>query len=168
MNQDVNPMFLSEYAQRVLEFRNMAIAEDIRDDNIIIRSEGNLKTVRLDSIDKYPDIFKSKGVAGFSIINNSTYLNMDNSGEYKIIFSNSVPNFYLKDSNGQITEMKQENRKIIIKLKSYVPLELSFYNENCEILIKPEGYLIEKNGKNITRIRYKEEKESYVEANCSR
>ncbi|MEJ5173209.1 MAG: hypothetical protein WHT47_05795, partial [Hydrogenothermaceae bacterium] len=68
----------------------------------------------------------------------------------------------------QITEMKQNDRKVVIKLKSYIPLEFSIYNKNCEILIKPEGYSIEKNGENITRIRYKEEKESYVEAHCSR
>ncbi|MEJ5173661.1 MAG: endo alpha-1,4 polygalactosaminidase, partial [Hydrogenothermaceae bacterium] len=100
MKQDTNPMFLSEYAQRVLEFRNMVIAEDIRDDTVLMRSEGSLKTVRLDSIDIYPDIFKSKGVVGFSMVNNSTYIHLDNSGDYKMVFSNTIPNFYLKDSNG--------------------------------------------------------------------
>ncbi|MEZ0323583.1 MAG: endo alpha-1,4 polygalactosaminidase [Hydrogenothermaceae bacterium] len=168
MKQNTNPIFLSEYAQRVLEFRNMAIGEDIRDDKIVIRSEGNLKTVRLDIKDIYPDIIKSKGVAGFSVINNSIYFNLDNSGDYKIIFSNSVPNFYLKDSNGQITEMRQIDRKVFIKLKSYVPLEFSFYDKDCKTSIKPTGYQIEKDGENITIIIYKEEEETYVEADCSR
>ncbi|MDM7274174.1 bifunctional glycoside hydrolase 114/ polysaccharide deacetylase family protein [Sulfurihydrogenibium azorense] len=166
LSQEVNPMFLSEYDQRVLEFRNTAICRDIRDDSIIIRGEGNLRTVRLDK-DVKVDIFNSKGVVGFKKINDSTYIHLDNSGDYKLSYSDTLPNFYLIDSNGQIEDFKVEADKVKIRLKSYLPLEFRIFNRNCKVSIEPKNYSLESGAKHIHEYRFKREKEAYVEAYCN-
>ncbi len=63
-------MFLSEYAQRVLEFRATGIAKD--GNMWIIRNGSNLKTLRVPSY-LFPDLLKSKGVIGYKRINKSNY-----------------------------------------------------------------------------------------------
>ncbi len=166
LSQRVNPMFASEYAQRVLEFRNMAIAEDIRNSSLIVRSEGNLKTLRIDDKRLYPNIFESKGVVGFSYINNSLYVSLDNSGDYKIVFGEKEPDFYLVSSNGQIVESVKEGKNISFKIRSYLPLEYEIHaNKNCEVNLKPKPATVEKNG-SLIKAKYKEGKEGEVEARC--
>ncbi|WP_297889979.1 polysaccharide deacetylase [Sulfurihydrogenibium sp.] len=166
LSNEVNPMFLSEYAQRVLEFRNTAIAEDVRDDSLVVRGEGNLKTLRFDK-QTYPDIFNSKGVVGFKQINNSTYIHLDNSGDYKFVFNSQIPDFYLVDSNGQITDFKKEGKKVSFKLKSYIPLEFKLYNRNCKLEVTPKNYNQSQKAGYTYEFRYKTEKEAYVEAYCN-
>ncbi len=164
ISQDNNPMFLSEYAQRVLEFRNTVIAKDLVD-NFVIRSEGNLKTVRFDK-DIDIDIFKSEGILGYKKINNSIYVHLSNEGNSKIILSNEIPKFLLIDSNGQIVSYKKENDKIYFKLKSYLPLNFKILNKNCEVIVDPnKNYEIVKE-KDIYEYKFKKEKEVNVEAYC--
>ncbi len=164
ISQENNPMFLSEYAQRVLEFRNTVVAKDL-DDNFVIRGEGNLKTVRFDS-DINIDIFKSEGVLGYKKINNSVYVHLSNEGKAKIILSNETPKFLFVDSNGQIASYKKENNKIYFKLKSYVPLSFKILNKNCKVIINPSNYKIFKNKDNY-EYQFKIEKEANVEAYCN-
>lgn len=166
LSKQVIPMFLSEYAQRVLEFRNMAFGIDIRDDSLIIRSEGNLKTLRVDNPNIYPDIFNSKGIVGFSKINSSLYISLDNSGEYKINFTQNEPKFYLINSNGQIVESYKDKDRLKFKIKSYLPLQFRIYiDRGCKLDIYKKPDILEKNG-NIILVKYKEEKEGYVETYC--
>ncbi|MFN3947721.1 MAG: bifunctional glycoside hydrolase 114/ polysaccharide deacetylase family protein, partial [Aquificaceae bacterium] len=159
LSQPVNPMFASEYAQRVLEFRNMAIAEDIRDGSLVIRSEGNLKTLRIDNKKLYPLIFESRGVLGFKHVNDSLYISLDNSGDYRIVFGGKEPDFYLVSSNGQIISSTKEGKNVSFKIKSYLPLEYEIHvRENCEINIKPKPDIIEKRN-SLVKVKYKEGKE---------
>lgn len=164
LSQRVNPMFLHEYAQRVLEFRNTAIGEDIRDGTTIVRSGGNLKTLRVSRDIGYPDVFKSTGVVGFEDHNGYRYIHLDNSGSYKLILGNTKSCFYLKDSNGQIIESKK-SKMLALKIKSTIPLDYSFYCDNCLFNLSPKPEHLEKQEKNI-KVRYNSGKESYVEAYC--
>lgn len=166
LSQPVNPMFASEYAQRVLEFRNMAIAEDVRDGSIVVRSEGNLKTLRVDENRIYPHVFESKGVVGFNYINQSLYISLDNSGDYKILLGDKEPSFYLVSSNGQIVESSKKTNGMSIKIKAHVPLEYEIYaSEGCSIHMSPKPDIMERRG-SILRVRYKEERLGEVEASC--
>lgn len=166
LSQETNPMFLSEFAQRVLEFRNTAIAEDIRDGSLVLRGEGNLKTFRFDK-EIYPDIFRSKGIVGFKKLNNSIYMHLDNSGDYKVVITNDKPRFYLIDSNGQIVDYKKDGTKVSFKLKSYMPLEFKIFNRNCKVDINPKNYILSKKEGNVYDYKYNQEKEAYVEAYCN-
>lgn len=165
LSQETNPKYLSEYAQRVLEFRNMALLIDIRDNNLKIRGEGNLRTLRFDSLVKV-DIQKSYGVAGFKFINNSTYVHLSEKGDYKIIISNSDSPFYLVDTNGWIEKFENYGNTYKIWIKAYVPLEFRVYQESrCRVIINPKEYEKKSSGK-VFLYRYRTVKEAYVEATC--
>ena len=81
LTKKVKPIYLSEYAQKVLEFRATAIAKEGK--CWIVRNGGHLRTLRLPLSFKI-DLKKSRGVKNWEIINNSLYLFLDKSGEYKI------------------------------------------------------------------------------------
>lgn len=108
LSQEVLPIYLSEYAQRVLEFRGAAIC--INNSTIVIRDGGTLKTLRLPKRFGYPDISRSKGVVGYKEINGETYILLDNSGDYRIVLKKQDKNkFILKDSNGIVRNFKNTN-----------------------------------------------------------
>jgi uncharacterized protein (TIGR01370 family) len=163
LSQEINPMFLSEYAQRVLEFRNTVVAKDF-EDNFVIRNEGNLKTVRLDK-DVKIDIFKSQNVVGYRKIHDSIYVHLTNDGDSKIFFSNDEPDFMVINSNGQIKFYEKDGKSIKIKLEGYIPLTFKILNKNCKLNVTPNGYILKKD-RNYYKFKFVKEKEAYVEAYC--
>jgi len=163
LSQEINPMFLSEYAQRVLEFRNTVVAKDL-EDNFVIRNEGNLKTVRFDK-DVKIDILKSQNVVGYRKIHDSIYVHLTNNGDSKIFFSNDEPNFMVINSNGQIKFYEKDNESIKIKFEGYIPLTFKILNKNCKLNITPNDY-ISKKDRNYYEFKFTKEKEVYLEAQC--
>ena len=139
LSQEVLPIYLSEYAQRVLEFRGAAICTN--NDTIIIRDGGALKTLRLPKRFGYPNINRSKGVVGYREINGETYISLDNSGDYSIVLEKQDKNkLILNDSNGIVKNFKNTNGKISISLASHVPLEFSVRaGKACRINVKSNG-----------------------------
>jgi len=163
LSQEINPMFLSEYAQRVLEFRNTVVAKDL-EDNFVIRNEGNLKTVRFDK-DVKIDILKSQNVVGYRKIHDSIYVHLTNNGDSKIFFSNDEPNFMVINSNSQIKFYEKDNESIKIKFEGYIPLTFKILNKNCKLNITPNDY-ISKKDRNYYEFKFTKEKEVYLEAQC--
>jgi uncharacterized protein (TIGR01370 family) len=163
VSQEINPMFLSEYAQRVLEFRNTVVAKDL-EDNFVIRNEGDLKTVRFDK-DVKIDILKSQNVVGFRKIHDSIYVHLTNDGDSKIFFSNNDPNFMVINSNGQIKFYEKNGKSIKIKLEGYIPLTFKILNKNCKLNITPNDYILKKD-RNYYEFKFTKEKEAYMEAHC--
>jgi len=163
LSQEINPMFLSEYAQRVLEFRNTVVAKDL-EDNFVIRNEGNLKTIRFDK-DVKIDIFKSQNVVGYRKIHDSIYVHLTNDGDSKIFFSEDEPNFMVINSNGQIKFYEKDNEGIKIKLEGYIPLTFKILNKNCKLNITPNDYILKKD-RNYYEFKFTKEKEVYMEAHC--
>lgn len=138
LSQSPNPMFLSEYAEKVLDFRQTAIIKI--PEGFIVKNAGYLRTLRMPIKLGFPDIRKSKGVVGFSIGVDEIYVHLDGSGDYVIKLSQKKPDtFYLVSSNGQIESFTKQQNFYSIKLKSYVPLELNYEKGNCEVLLKKEG-----------------------------
>ncbi|SMP08342.1 extracellular protein [Desulfurobacterium pacificum] len=109
MRQGTVPMFLSEYAQRVLEFRGASIAESNRDGNMYFCSSGSLKTVRLEGKGGIPSIDKSQGVVGYRRINGRIYVFLDDSRCRRIVFVNRDDNdFVLVSSNGMVKDFRKD------------------------------------------------------------
>ena len=120
LSQEVNPMFLSEFAQRVLEFRGAAIAysNNPKDKAIYFCSSGNLRTVRVDSNLK-PDVDSSYGVVGYRKINSSYYVALSPDRCHRLILLPiDESKFNLISSNGQVSSFQKEKNKYILTLKS--------------------------------------------------
>jgi hypothetical protein len=88
---------------------------------------------------------KSRGVAGFRHHKESTYITLD-SQERHFIKLGKANSPYLIESNGWVKLVERHNNKTVIKLKSNVDLEATFY--------VPKGCNIEPNGLfNVKKIK---------------
>lgn len=160
-SQEINPMFLSDYAKKVLDFRETAIIK--KNNGFIVKNNGYLRTLRISKDVGYPDIKNSKGVVGYTTNNNgSYYVHLDNSGDYYICFSSKQPNFRLINSNGQIKSFIKNKNSYELKLTSYVPLEAEFEVKGCEVFIDNKKKKITKN-----KIILKGNKSATIKAICT-
>ncbi|MCX8059732.1 MAG: hypothetical protein N3C13_00860 [Aquificaceae bacterium] len=164
MSQETNPMYLSEYAQKVLEFRNYAFLQDTVDGHLLIRGGGNLRTLRVEG-KVHVDMLKSKGVVGYRHHENRTYVNLDSSGEYRLVLSGAPPSFNLVSSNGRVKHFSYQQGVYKLRLVSHVPLELEVRAPQCQINLNPKGYSAETSGDTL-RIRYREQRDAELEARC--
>lgn len=137
ISQRINPVFLSEYAEKVLDFRQTVILKDAK--SLRVKNAGYLRTLRIPAEFGFPDIKESKGIVGFFTDSDNTYLHLDGSGDYIIKFSKEKPkNFYLISSNGQVESFIKQENTYILKLKAYVLLQLQFEKGRCEVFMKKE------------------------------
>ena len=165
-SQETIPMYLSDYAQRVLEFRGASIAVSNADGSIYFCSSGNLKTVRMKESEVIPSIENSTGVVGYRKINGELYLALDNSRCRKITFTTTDNNdFVLISSNGMVTEFIEETGHYRLKLESKVtPLEAELrISKHCLLKVNGKAKTI-KNGR-LVKIESQERKIS-LEAVC--
>jgi len=131
ISQRVNPVFLSEYAEKVLDFRQTVISKDA--ESLRVKNAGYLRTLRIPAEFGFPDIKESKGVVGFFTDSDNTYLHLDGSGDYIIKFSKEKPkNFYLISSNGQVESFIKQENTYILKLKAYVLFSYSLKKEGVK------------------------------------
>ncbi|SNR62578.1 endo alpha-1,4 polygalactosaminidase [Desulfurobacterium atlanticum] len=168
LNQKPIPVFLSQYAQKVLEFRTTALAK--KGKKWIIKNDGNLRTVKVPLSFGYPDIENSKGVIGYKKINNQLYIHLDSSGDYKIAFSKKDRNsFYIVETNGVVKKFIniKEKGTFILDLETLGnSLEVTLIKRNgCYVKTSENGELIE-NGK-YTIAKFKGKK-GILEADCKR
>lgn len=126
LKQDIIPLKVSEYIKKVLDFYGSVIAK--KDNFWIVKTNKNLRTLRVKNSFGYPDLKNSKGVIGFYEYNNNYYLSLDGSGNYKIMFINKKPNIpYLVQSNARIVSikpwhLKSNIQKVKIKFSKKVKL----------------------------------------------
>lgn len=134
LSQKINPIYLSEYAKRVLEFRHTAVLK--HGNGFIVKNDGDLKTLRIPKDFGYPNLKKSKGIVGFLEKGKDVYIHLDNSGVYYLELTKEKPKtFSLISSNGQVVSFKKRGDIYNLKLKSYVPLEIEVFSGNCKLKI---------------------------------
>ena len=129
-----NPMFLSEYAARVLDFRNTAILRV--KGGFKIRNSGYLRTLRVNPSWGYPDIARSKGVIGYKKEKGWLYIHLDGSGNYYLCFTQKEPQFRLISANGQVESFYANGKTYKLALKSYLPLEVNIEAKNCQLFLQ--------------------------------
>ncbi len=163
LSQEVNPLFLSEYAQKVLEFRGTAIARD--GDFWIIRNGGALRTIRIDKA-LFPVLSRSRGVVGYKKINNSLYIHLDDSGDYKICLGKRENGFYLYDANAKISRYKKEKNRVFIRLKGYLPADFRIVSAGCKVKVRGGIYKKDSNEAGRFHYSFKKSREVSIEAIC--
>ena len=120
MKQKTSKLYTSQYIKKGRGFYRTAIAK-IKG-GYEVRNSGFLRTVRFDKKISI-DMRRSRGVAGFNFDNNSTYVTLDSSGEYKIILVKKTISPYLIDSNGWVSKVDKNH----FELKANMPIEANFY-----------------------------------------
>jgi len=169
LSQETIPLYLSEYAQKVLEFRGAALAE--RNDgkgDFVFCSAGELNTLRIPLNWGYPDLFSSKGVVGYRVINDSLYVFLDGSRCRELIFTDRDKNpLAIVSSNGRVKNFKVSDDKIYIEVNAHVPAELTLKvnSKVCSLKLLSSGKIERRKG--IVQIHSKE-RSIRLEADCKR
>ncbi len=160
ISQPTTPMFLSQYALRVLDFRNTSIMRTDR--GFKIRNSGYLRTLRVEKDTGYPDIKNSKGVIGYTEEGENLYIHLDGSGDYEVVFSKKPsPWFRIVSTNALVKHYERNGNEIHISLESYTPISLTLDTGGCRVSV---------NGKEIStgRISLEGGLNAEIKATCPR
>lgn len=137
-SQETTPLYVSEYAHKVLDFRQTALIK--LSDGFLVKNDGELRTLRIPKSWGFPDLERSEGVVGFKEEEDLLYLHLDNSGRYILRFTKAKPPFWLERANGKVLEFRKEEGKFIYQFESHVPLKAVFRNNSCRIKFRGKVY----------------------------
>lgn len=167
VSQEVIPLFLSEYAQKVMEFRGSALATfNTGKKGILFCSGGELNTLRFDKTKgEIPSIEKSVGVTGYRKVNDSLYVSLNSNRCRTIVFEKSPKNeFFLIEANGHVN-IEKRGANYTVKIKSHVPIRALFHIEKTCRLEVENGVKAEVGGE-VARISSKG-KTAVFKVHCS-
>ncbi|MCX7086992.1 MAG: bifunctional glycoside hydrolase 114/ polysaccharide deacetylase family protein [Methylococcales bacterium] len=131
--QQTLPLWISEYTPRLYAFRH-AVYEK-RPNGWKIHHAQNIKTLRLPSNAKPPNVSASKGVVGYKAMPQGLYVSL--LGEDTIELDDStVAEFpYVDNSNAQIESWQKANKKLHFRLKGHQPVTVAFahFTDDCTL-----------------------------------
>lgn len=127
LNQQVTPLYLSDYAKRVQTFYYSALLQD-DEGGWRWRGIGQPSTVTI-SPDQYPDLERSTGVAGYHDVAGKRYVHLTGEDPHLFLARTPPKGPRLVHANGVLTQWQREqengNWQITIGLRSYQPVEFS-------------------------------------------
>ena len=122
LSQPVNPVYASEYIQKVLDFNQYVVAKTA--DGYRLRGDGNLRTVRLPETGAPIDFAQSQDVAGVNSGPQARYVALS-SGDADLVFGHTPQQPYIAWANGQLTQFQRQDRALIFQLKGNQPLRFA-------------------------------------------
>jgi hypothetical protein len=128
MKQDTTPLFLSEYAKKVLSFQKVTLRRRVQDGAWEIDGLGAIQTVRLPSSWTMLDLERSEGVAGVRELPQGRYATLTSEGRAVLVSSSSPPHTpYLVHANGRVVRWERVKDKdaVNIRIAGNVPLSVT-------------------------------------------
>ena len=117
VKQDINPIFTSDYIKIALDFPTIKI-QKLGENEFYVTGMKNLKTLRLDIKDEYPDFSKSSNVLGFKRENNSIYLHIGEKDQAKIVLTKKAPSeAYIESCNGFPLKLNKAEGSLSLDLR---------------------------------------------------
>jgi hypothetical protein len=122
LKQEQIPVWLSDYARKAREFQTASMARR-PDGGIEIRGMTTLRTLRIDRALGYPDMERSRGVAGFRDLPQGRYVHLTG-GEVSLLqFSQAPPVApYLRRANAEIVRWERQGATIDFQLRGHMPV----------------------------------------------
>lgn len=125
LSQKPNPVFTSEYVNKVLDFNNTVVAR--AGNGWLIRNRGFLREFRVPISAGYPDLLKSRGVVGYSDHNDQRYIHLAPGSEAYIELTKTPPSLpYVSSLQGVLKSFERTARGLRLGLVSWIPGELKF------------------------------------------
>ena len=162
MEQDLMPIFTSEYIPKVLEFYDGSISK-INDGLWLFSGVNNLLNIRVLKTFGTPDINLSIGVSGYKDDGDSRYISLVGKDDKKLIIRDkSKDESYLVSAN-VFVDTNNSNR---YHLKGYVPIRSRWHLKNgCVIEANPKAD-VNQLYSGITTLSYKTIKEADIYVKC--
>ena len=128
LKQNIIPLTVSEYIKKVLDFYHTVVGKE--GNYWIVKTNGNIRTLRVNKNFDYPDIANSKGVVGWYDFNNQRYINLNGSGFYKIKFTKNKNQCRLIQSNARIIYTKHN----FYRLKAWFQSVKLRISKECKLI----------------------------------
>ena len=123
--QPVMNVHVSEYIRKVLDFNHLVIARD--GDGWLVRGAGELRTLRLPAAAGFPDMLRSRGVAGFARVNDQHYLHLAGDEAYVRLADAAPREPYLAWSNARLVGFSAD-QALTLELSSELPKAFALGN----------------------------------------
>jgi len=133
IKKDIFPVYISEYAQKILEFRTIVSARNLNG-TLYYSGFNNLRTLRSFNKEVWPSISQSNNIIGYRDLHDAKYLNVGTKKEIILKMKNRDPvKPYLIQTNGRINKWENKNKTITLSLSSHTPLiiEIGSKSSRC-------------------------------------
>ncbi len=133
--QETMPVYVSEYARKVLDFQSLAVARTAA--GWRIRGATDLRTLRLPQTMGVPDMQASSGIAGYRSTAGDSYIHLgQDSAELVLKKDTSAPTMLLVSANARIDSFEPLPKGARWNLKGHVPLQFTLANaDNCRVRV---------------------------------
>lgn len=122
--QPITPIFTTHYARMALGFEYAALARQGR--AWILGGYGADQTVRIPKSMGYPDMEKSRNVAGFNDANDARYITLGPGGRARLVLRPHAPQTpYLRAANAPVNFLEQHPGSLALGFNGQVPLRVS-------------------------------------------
>ncbi|PTR17699.1 uncharacterized protein (TIGR01370 family) [Nitrosospira sp. Nsp2] len=144
LQQEHRAVWVSEYGQKVNEFHSITLSRRM-DGAWDIRGLNALRTLRLPTSSKWPDMERSEGVVGFRDVHQGRYLHLlPNQGQVLLHTTPQPPSSpYLLHSNGKIEEWQKSADGIHLRMHAHTPLEMVIASPEQTCVINWAGRTLE-------------------------
>jgi polysaccharide biosynthesis protein PelA len=123
MAQETTPVFVSDYARKVLDFQSMAIAKTPQ--GWRLRGTGDLRSLRLSAAMGMPDMLQSQSVAGYRTEGNTRYAHLSDDSVELVLTDKEQARPRLVSANASLLTFEQQAAQIKWILKGNVPLQFT-------------------------------------------
>jgi len=122
--QDINPVFVSEYAVKVPDFREMGIGRYL-DGTWKAVNMGSVNTLRMVDQEVWPDLSSSKHLVGAKKLHDGVYIHTDGSDTFTFRTTDKPIRLpHLVSANGQVIEWSRDGNSIGFRIAGKVPVQL--------------------------------------------
>ena len=141
--QETTPVFVAEYARKVLDFQALAIARTAT--GWRVRGATNLRTLRLPVTLGYPDVANSQALTGYNTGASDHYLHLGGDAAELVLRATEAAAPRLVSANARVENFAKTPIGLTWQLAGHVPLKFTLANvDNCRIRV---------GGKDLTPVR---------------
>lgn len=166
LRQETTPVFASEYARKVLDFRRIAIARTAT--GWRVRGAQELRTLRWPLALGRPAMDKSFGMAGYAEHGEEGYLHLSDS-QAELVFTTQPDSFpRLVAANGRVLDYRHTPEGVSRwRLQAHVPLAFSLAGaEACRVQVNGHAISPFQRKGEIGHFRLKDHAAATIEAYC--
>ncbi len=133
--QPSTPVFASTYSHIAVDFEHAGLART--PEGFLARGYGLDQELRIPADLGYPDLTRSRNIAGFDDANGQRYIHLGPGDQALLVLSPKPPGSpYLISANGLIEGLKRAPGRLQLHLRAHVPLAMLLGNmRDCEIQV---------------------------------
>ncbi len=144
VKQESTPLYLSEYAAKVLAFQDLVLARRVEDGAWEIPNAGELRTLRLDRALGWPDPARSTGVAGARDVPQGRYVTLSRAATRVVLATADAEpaSPRISDANGRVVSFEAQGKGAKLRVSGHMPLSISIAGIGPKCRLRTKGGVV--------------------------